>query len=175
MVLPIEDGDVSVANNRMFLISLMAVLGLNSPFGTTLVPPNDVVSELMLSKGEHRYLIEKNKSRLKTRMNVLANLKSGWNNDKNTKAIDPFALQNVNAILISCPDVLLEGWNLYPCANGSLILDYAHDEVEASVNVTSNKMSGFWELDGKCRTFDDKLFDVEAIRVYLGDVKNLNV
>ena len=91
-----------IGSDLLGSLSLVTVMGVGIPLGAHAVAPNDVVSELVLSKTNHQYLIEKNKSKLKTRMNILATLEAGWNNDKNTKPIDALVQKNVLAILVNC-------------------------------------------------------------------------
>lgn len=96
-------------------------------------------------------------NKLVQRINSLSQLSDGWDGE-NSKAISVQCIKKLQRVLDKTDENLLNGWVLFPDANGYLYFDYSGDNCTADITMMPDKMVYFIERNGRLQKSDGVRF-----------------
>ena len=95
--------------------------------------------------------------KLAQRINSLSQLSDGWDGE-DSKAISSQCIKKLQRVLDKVDDVLLDGWFLFPDANGYLYFDYTGNNCTAGITMMPDKMVYFIERNDRLQKNDGLRF-----------------
>lgn len=109
----------------------------------------------------------------------IATLDDGWNKDESTLKISHITITRVKNILEKIDDKFLNNWNVFPCANGSILFDYSlNSNVDASINFAEKSITAFFRTSYSKELLDNIQYEDDSIIQFFEKVslcKNLCV
>ena len=107
------------------------------------------------------------------RLSLLAKLNDGWNNDVHAVKISAITIERIKEFVANIDDLWLEGWNVFPCTNGSVIMDLAKNSiVDATINFAENGVSAFMQTKFDFFSFDNVSYTDERVKLLFEKVLN---
>lgn len=108
---------------------------------------------------------------LMSRLSDFQEYEQGWDGD-DARPLNLQAIRNFKTVLRNANDGVLQGWTIFPAANGSLLMEYK--PCEAGINIGKNDFSYYFINNGTLEGKNQMRFsaeDVIAIMVRIKDGK----
>ena len=99
------------------------------------------------------------------RLDSISLLEKGWGGHEYSMPITSDLIERVKSILQGIDSTYLNGWNVFPCVNGSLLFDFTHKTIDANINFSKNGYSAFVRTPDSTKLVDNSPYD-ESIKEY---------
>ncbi len=146
-------------------LTVMAIMSTILSLESEAVNTKDIVA----NNSSATYTIKPNEkinyTHVLSRLHLLSQLNDGWNNDVCALKISPLTIKKVKQFVAHIDDQWLEGWNVFPCTNGSVIMDLAKNNiVDATINFAENGVSAFVKTKVDFFSIDNVPYTDESIK-----------
>ena len=160
--------DICSKSTNMIPPRLLTVMAIMTTM-LSLESDDKIVGDMVSNKICSTYMLcskgEINHNHILSRLKVLSQLNDGWNNDMFAVKISPITIGKIKQAIANLDDQWLEGWNVFPCTNGSVIMDLAQNNiVEATINFAENGVSAFMKTKVDFSSIDNVPYTDESIK-----------
>ncbi len=105
---------------------------------------------------------------LMSRLSDFQEYEQGWDGD-DARPLNLQAVRNFKTVLRNASDRVLQGWTIFPAANGSLLMEYK--PCEAGINIGRNDFSYYFLNNGALEGKNQMIFSAEDVIAIMTRIK----